>query len=41
MDVNILFCKAALEAQSACSITVDSDTADYLLSKAKASHKTP
>jgi len=33
--------KAALEAQSAFSITVDSDTADYLFSKAKAAHKTP
>ena len=33
--------KAALEAQSACSITVDSNTADYLFSRAKASQKTP
>jgi len=33
--------KAVLEAQSAFSITVDSDTADYLFSKAKAAQKTP
>ncbi|MCL2762609.1 MAG: hypothetical protein FWD36_05310 [Treponema sp.] len=33
--------KAALAAQSACSITVDSFTADYLLAKAEAAHKTP
>jgi len=33
--------KAALAAQSARSITVDSVTADYLLNKAIASRKTP
>ena len=33
--------KAALASQSARSITVDSFTADYLLTKAIASHKTP
>jgi hypothetical protein len=33
--------KAALAAQSARSITVDSFTADYLLAKAKAARKTP
>jgi len=33
--------KIELDAQSARSITVDSFTADYLLAKAKASHKTP
>ena len=33
--------KAVLEAQYARSITVDSFTADYLLTKAIASHKTP
>jgi len=33
--------KTALAAQSARSITVDSVTADYLLNKAIASHKTP
>jgi hypothetical protein len=33
--------KTALAAQSARSITVDSFTADYLLAKAKAAHKTP
>jgi hypothetical protein len=33
--------KAALAAQSARSITVDSFTADYLLTKALASRKTP
>jgi hypothetical protein len=33
--------KAVLAAQSACSITVDSFTADYLLTKAIAAHKTP
>jgi hypothetical protein len=33
--------KAALAAQSACSITVDSFTADYLLTRAEAAHKTP
>ena len=33
--------KAALAAQSARSITVDSATADYLLNKAIASRKTP
>ncbi|GHT49219.1 hypothetical protein FACS1894102_3600 [Spirochaetia bacterium] len=33
--------KAALTAQSARSITVDSFTADYLLTKAIATHKEP
>jgi hypothetical protein len=33
--------KAALAAQAARSITVDSFTADYLLTKAIAAHKTP
>ena len=33
--------KAALAAQSACSITVDAFTADYLLNKAIAARKTP
>jgi hypothetical protein len=33
--------KAALAAQSARSITIDSFTADYLLTKAIADHKTP
>jgi hypothetical protein len=33
--------KAALAAQSARSITVDSFTADYLFNKAIVSHKTP
>jgi hypothetical protein len=33
--------KAAVEAQSARSITVDSFTADYLLTRAIAAHKTP
>jgi hypothetical protein len=33
--------KAALDAQSARSITVDSVTADYLLTMAIAGHKTP
>ena len=33
--------KAALSSQSARSITVDSFTADYLLTKAIAAHKTP
>ena len=33
--------KIELAAQSARSITVDSFTADYLLAKAKANHKTP
>ena len=33
--------KAALSAQAARSITVDSLTADYLLTKAIAAHKTP
>jgi len=33
--------KAALAAQAARSITVDSFTADYLLTKAIADHKTP
>jgi hypothetical protein len=33
--------KAAMAAQSARSITVDSFTADYLLTKAIAAHKTP
>jgi hypothetical protein len=33
--------KAELAAQSAFSITVDSFAADYLLTKATASHKTP
>jgi hypothetical protein len=33
--------KAVLAAQSARSITVDSFTADYLLTKAIAAHKTP
>ncbi|GHV87569.1 hypothetical protein AGMMS50255_8650 [Spirochaetia bacterium] len=33
--------KAALAVQSARSITVDSFTADYLLTKAIAAHKTP
>ena len=33
--------KAALAAQSARSITVDSFTADYLLTMAIATHKTP
>ena len=33
--------KAALAAQSARSITVDSFTANYLLTKAIADHKTP
>jgi hypothetical protein len=33
--------KADLAAQSARSITIDSFTADYLLTKAIAAHKTP
>ena len=33
--------KAALSAQSALSITVDSITANYLTAKAFAAHKTP
>jgi hypothetical protein len=33
--------KAVLAAQSARSITVDSFTADYLLTRAIAAHKTP
>jgi hypothetical protein len=33
--------KAAMAAQSARSITVDAFTADYLLTKALAAHKTP
>ena len=33
--------KAALAAQSALSITVDSVTANYLTTKAAADHKTP
>jgi len=33
--------KAALAAQSARSITVDAFTADYLVNKAIAAHKTP
>ena len=33
--------KAALAAQSALSITVDSFTGNYLLTKATAAHKTP
>ena len=33
--------KAALASQSARSITVDSFTADYLLTRAIATHKTP
>ena len=33
--------KAALAAQSARSITVDSATADYLYNKAISAHKTP
>jgi hypothetical protein len=33
--------KAALAAQAARSITVDSFTADYLLTRAIAAHKTP
>ena len=33
--------RVELAAQSACSITVDSFTADYLLTKATAAHKTP
>ena len=33
--------KAALSAQSALSITVDSVTANYLTAKAFANHKTP
>jgi hypothetical protein len=33
--------KAAMAAQSARSITVDSFTADYLLTRAIADHKTP
>ena len=33
--------KAALDAQSARSITVDAFTADYLVNKAIAAHKTP
>jgi len=33
--------KVSLAAQSTYSITVDSITADYLFTKAKATHKTP
>jgi hypothetical protein len=33
--------KADLAAQSACSITIDSFTADYLLTRAIAAQKTP
>jgi hypothetical protein len=36
-----LQCKAVFDAQSARSITVDSFTADYLLTMAIAAHKTP